>query len=87
MCDATNKIKQCKDSNIEGESEIDIVKKGRSRSRMCIATHTVCKQKINRKMCRVKHIKDKESYLYPVLPVKKNVKYYATKGLTVSRKK
>jgi hypothetical protein len=43
------------------------------------ATHTVCKQKINRKMCRVKHIKDKESYLYPVLPANENGKYYAMK--------
>ena len=44
------------------------------------ATHTVCKQKINRKMCRVKHIKDKESYLYPVLPANENGKYCATKS-------
>ena len=35
-------------------------------------------------MCCVKHIKDKENYLYPVLPVKVNGKYYATKGLMTS---
>ncbi len=46
---------------------------------MRIATHTVCKQKINRKMCCVKHIKDKESYLYPVLPTNANGKDYAIK--------
>ena len=48
---------------------------------MRITAHTVCKQKINRKMCRVKHIKDKESYLYPVLPANENGKYNAIKRL------
>ena len=47
---------------------------------MRIATHTVCKQKINRKMCRVKHIKkDKESYLFQSYPASVNGKNSATK--------